>query len=99
MKIDGRNVEQLTSDELAELRSTKIGFVFQQFNLMPRTSAFHNVLLPLTYAMPRPPDSEERARQRLAEVELADRADHHPSQLSGDQQQRVAIARALKNSP
>lgn len=99
LEIGGRDIAKLTSDELADLRSRMIGFVFQQFNLMPRTTAFQNVMLPLTYARPRPVDADDRVRRRLAEVELADRMDHHPSQLSGGQQQRVAIARALVNDP
>jgi putative ABC transport system ATP-binding protein len=99
LEIGGRDIAGLTSDELADLRSHMIGFVFQQFNLMPRTTAYQNVMLPLTYARPRPGDADERVRKRLAEVELSQRMNHHPSQLSGGQQQRVAIARALVNAP
>ncbi|HXF53468.1 MAG TPA: ABC transporter ATP-binding protein [Hyphomicrobiaceae bacterium] len=99
LEIDGRNIAELTSDELAELRNRSIGFVFQQFNLLPRTTALRQVMLPLLYARPRPPDPEAVARQRLEQVNLAARLDHLPSQLSGGQQQRVAIARALVNNP
>lgn len=99
LEIGGRDISALTSNDLADLRSRMIGFVFQQFNLMPRTSAYDNVMLPLIYARPRPADADQRVRQRLADVELADRMDHHPNQLSGGQQQRVAIARALVNAP
>lgn len=97
--IDGRNIAELSSDELAALRNRTIGFVFQQFNLLPRTPALRQVMLPLIYASPRPSDPEAMARLRLQEVGLAERMDHHPRQLSGGQQQRVAIARALVNNP
>jgi putative ABC transport system ATP-binding protein len=99
MYIDGRNVAALTSDELAALRNRTIGFVFQQFNLLARTPALRQVMLPLLYTHPKPPNAEERARGRLEQVGLADRLEHLPSQLSGGQQQRVAIARALINDP
>ncbi len=97
--IDGNDIAQMTSDELAELRNETIGFVFQQFNLLSRTSALDNVRLPLLYARDRPEDAEQRCEEALKTVGLGDRMDHHPSQLSGGQQQRVAIARALVNRP
>jgi putative ABC transport system ATP-binding protein len=97
--IDGRDISSLTGDELAHLRNRTIGFVFQQFNLLARTPALKQVMLPLLYADPRPMDAEVLARRRLEQVGLANRTDHHPRQLSGGQQQRVAIARALVNNP
>jgi putative ABC transport system ATP-binding protein len=99
LRIAGRDVAQLSSDALAEFRNRTIGFVFQQFNLLPRTTALRQVMLPLMYAKPRPAKPEGMARARLEQMGLGDRLDHGPQQLSGGQQQRVAIARALVNNP
>ena len=97
--LEGINGENLSRDELAEIRNQKIGFVFQGFNLLSRTSALENVELPLVYAGASPSKRKEMAQKALSEVGLEGREHHHPSQLSGGEQQRVAIARALVNQP
>lgn len=97
--LNGKDVSRMNDDELAMVRNVEIGFVFQQFNLLPRLTAWENVALPLIYAGVSKKDREERARGILEKVGLADRAHHKPNELSGGQSQRVAIARALVNNP
>lgn len=97
--LDGQEVSKLSQNELAHVRNKKIGFVFQNFNLLPRLTALQNVELPLIYADLPPQKRKERAEEVLRSVNLAERAHHYPNQLSGGQQQRVAIARALVNDP
>jgi putative ABC transport system ATP-binding protein len=97
--LGGRDVAKLSRVELAQVRNEFIGFVFQNFNLLARTSALENVELPLIYAKVPPAERHQRARESLERVGLGHRAGHHPSQLSGGQQQRVAIARALVTRP
>lgn len=99
MSIDGTQIEKARPHELAKIRNTKIGFVFQFFNLLPRLSVLQNVELPLIYSGLSSKKRGERAKEVLELVEMSDRAKHRPNQLSGGQQQRVAIARALVNEP
>ena len=97
--LNGNDVSQMSDDELAEIRNTEIGFVFQTFNLLPRTTALENVALPMIYAGASKKDRTIRAEEVLTDVGLADRMDHKPNQLSGGQRQRVAVGRALVNNP
>ncbi len=97
--LNGINVSEMTDNELAEVRNQEIGFVFQTFNLLPRSSALDNVSLPLVYAGVKKEDRDERALKALENVGLGNRVDHKPNELSGGQRQRVAVARALINNP
>ena len=97
--LNGNDVSKMHDDDLAEIRNKEIGFVFQTFNLLPRTTALDNVALPMIYAGYSKPERTERAKEVLTQVGLSDRMDHQPNQLSGGQRQRVAVARALVNKP
>jgi putative ABC transport system ATP-binding protein len=97
--LNGINVSHMTDNDLAEVRNTEIGFVFQTFNLLPRNSALDNVALPLVYAGISKEKRNDRARKALENVGLGNRTDHRPNELSGGQRQRVAVARALINNP
>ncbi len=97
--LNGKDVSNMSDDELAEIRNKEIGFVFQTFNLLPRTTALENVALPMVYAGASKSARKERAEEVLTDVGLADRMDHKPNQLSGGQRQRVAVGRALVNKP
>ena len=98
-EFNGKNVSEMDGDELAAIRNREIGFVFQTFNLLPRSTSLRNVELPLIYAGIDPEEREERAAQALIDVGLGDRLAHKPNELSGGQRQRVAVARALVNNP
>ncbi len=97
--LNEKDVSQMHDDDLAEIRNKEIGFVFQTFNLLPRTTALDNVALPMIYAGYSKSERNERATEVLKQVNLSDRMDHQPNQLSGGQRQRVAIARAMVNNP
>jgi putative ABC transport system ATP-binding protein len=97
--LNGKDVSIMNDNDLAEIRNKEIGFVFQTFNLLPRTTALDNVALPMVYAGYSKSDRHKRAAEVLTQVNLSDRMDHEPNQLSGGQRQRVAIARALVNNP
>lgn len=97
--LNNKDVSQMHDDDLAEIRNKEIGFVFQTFNLLPRTTALDNVALPMVYAGYSKAERNERAKEVLTQVGLSDRMDHQPNQLSGGQRQRVAVARALVNKP
>ena len=97
--LNGKDVSKMKDDELAEIRNKEIGFVFQTFNLLPRTTALDNVALPMIYAGYSKSERKARAEEVLTQVGLSDRMDHHSNQLSGGQRQRVAVARALVNKP
>jgi putative ABC transport system ATP-binding protein len=97
--LNGKDVSKMTDNELAEIRNKEIGFVFQTFNLLPRTTALDNVALPMVYAGFKKPERVARATEVLTQVGLSDRMDHRPNQLSGGQRQRVAVGRALVNHP
>jgi len=97
--LDGTDIEFLDESDLAQLRGKKIGFIFQQFNLIPNLTAKENIMLPMMFQGTHSSEREARAEKLLKMVELGDRMDHYPGQLSGGQQQRVAIARALANDP
>ncbi|MFH1643424.1 MAG: ABC transporter ATP-binding protein [Patescibacteria group bacterium] len=97
--LDGENIAGLEESELAQIRGKKIGFIFQQFNLIPNLTAKENVMLPMIFQQEEESEREDRAEKLLTAVDLGDRMEHYPNQLSGGQQQRVAIARALANKP
>ena len=97
--LNGKDVSQMSDDQLADIRNTEIGFVFQTFNLLPRTTALDNVALPMVYAGASKSVRHKRAEEVLINVGLSDRMDHRPNQLSGGQRQRVAVGRALVNNP
>lgn len=97
--LDGQDIEHLEESELAQIRGKKIGFIFQQFNLIPNLTAKENIMLPMLFQGMSREEREERAESLLGMVELTDRMEHYPNQLSGGQQQRVAIARSLANDP